>query len=121
MGIIPGRTREIQRSGQYVGGVAEQPTRAERHFQQIERELNHERAALLGRYGRRVEDAIASCATQLDRLEAAGADDHHALDAYRSARTDVLRAVSDLCLQREMLGLTDHSWVERIYTIPPRR
>jgi hypothetical protein len=26
-----------------------------------------------------------------------------------------------LCLQREMLGLIDHSWVERTYPIPPAR
>lgn len=97
--------------------MVDQPTRAERYFQQIEAELNQERAALLGRYGQRVEAALARCATQLEHLDLS---DQAALAAYRAARADALQAVDALCLQREMLGLTDHSWVHRIFTLPPR-
>lgn len=89
---------------------------AERFHQLIEAELNQERAALRGRYGRRVEDAIARCEAQLDQLDV---NDQRTLDAYRSSRQQVLGAIADLCLQREMIGLTGHSWVDRIHRIPP--
>jgi hypothetical protein len=61
-----------------------------------------------------VEDAISPC-----RAQGAAADggDEEALAAHRAA----VRAVADFCLQREMLGLTDHTWVERIHPVPPAR
>lgn len=90
----------------------------ERYFEALTAELNQERAAVLGRFGRRVEQALAKCA-----VEQAAADDgdEEALGRYRAARVSAQRAIADFCLQREMLGLIDHSWVDRIYPLPPAR
>jgi hypothetical protein len=97
--------------------MADRPS-SERFLAFIEAELNQERAALLGRFGRRVEKAIAVCEAQLAHLDPT---DQRALDAYRSARAEALRAIDDLCLQREMVGLTDHSGIDRFYPVPPPR
>jgi hypothetical protein len=93
-------------------------TALERYFEALMAELNHERAAVLGRFGRRVEEALDACA-----VEQAAADngDEEALVRYRAARLEAQRAIADLCLQREVLGLIDHSWVHRIYPTPPAR
>ena len=89
-----------------------------RFFEALLAELNEERAAVLGRYGRRVERVLAEGAA----AQAAADDgDAAALGRYRAARLSAQRAIADFCLQREMLGLTDHSWVDRIYPIPPAR
>jgi hypothetical protein len=90
----------------------------ERSFAAIEDELNRERAGVLGRCGRRVEAAISTCEALLGDVEAG---DQHAIDAYRAARRAALQAISDLCLQREVVGLFDHSWVHRTYRVPPQR
>ncbi len=89
---------------------------AERSFEFIEAELNAERGAVLGRYGRRVEEAIATCEKRRAELDT---HDESSVAAYRSARRQVLQAIADLCFQREMIGLTEHSWVYRIYPAPP--
>ena len=89
---------------------------AERYFDFIEAELNAERAAVLGRYGRRVEQALAMCKERQVELDV---DDPSSVAAYRSARERVLEAVAAFCFQREMIGLTEHSWVYRIYEVPP--
>src|SRR3954466_6812402 len=94
-------------------------TPAERRFEAVESELDQERASVLRRYGRRVEEAIARCRDRLAPLD--GADTGATIDAYRAERRAALDAVADLCLQREMLGLNDHTWVHRIYRVPPRR
>lgn len=91
---------------------------SEKFFDSIAAELNEERAAVLGKYGRRVEDSIAKAESLLAQFDP---DDQRSVDAYRASRKEVLRAVSDLCLQREMIGLLDHTWVQRIYRIPPQR
>lgn len=89
---------------------------AERYFELVEAELNQERAAVLGRSGRRVEQAIARCEALVGALDES---DERAVEAYRAERQAALRAISELCLQREAIGLTDHAWVERVYRVPP--
>jgi hypothetical protein len=90
----------------------------ERFFEALTAELNEERAAVLGRSGRRVEQALATCAAE---QAAADDGDAEALRRYRAARLSAQRAIADFCLQREMLGLNDHAWVDRVYPIPPAR
>ena len=90
-------------------------TLAERYFEAVQAELDQERAAVLGRYGRRVEDAIGRCRAL---LAAADDGDEEALAAFRIEQRAAVRAVADFCLQREVLGLTDHAWVDRIYPVP---
>jgi hypothetical protein len=82
----------------------------------VEVELLQERAAVLGRLGRRAEDAIASCEAL---LESVNRSDDSAVEAYEAARVVALAAVSDLCLQREIVGLSDQRWVHRAYRVPP--
>jgi hypothetical protein len=91
---------------------------SEGFFAAMEAELNKERAAVLGRYGRRLEASIAKCAALLERVEAG---DEVALVKYRELRTAAVKATEALCLQREMIGVLDHSWVQRAYPLPPRR
>ena len=90
----------------------------ERCFEALTAELNQERGAVLGRYGRRVEQALEACSAEQAALDRG---DDHALGRYRAARLDAQRAIADFCLQREMIGLIDHSWVHRIYPTPPAR
>ena len=40
---------------------------------------------------------------------------------YRIEQRAAVQAVADFCLQREVLGLTDHAWVDRIYPVPRLR
>jgi hypothetical protein len=89
---------------------------AERNFELVEAELNGERAAVLGRYGRRVERAFATCAERRAELDV---NDESSVAAYRSARRRALQAIADLCFQREMIGLTEHSRVYETYPVPP--
>ena len=93
-------------------------TALERYFEALMAELNQERAAVLGRFGRRVEKALDGCVAE---QSAADGGDEAALERYRAARSEAQRAIADLCLQREMIGLIDHSWVHRIYRVPPAR
>jgi hypothetical protein len=93
-------------------------TASERNFEALMAELNQERAAVLGRFGRRVEEALAVCRAE---DEAAHAGDEAALGRYRAARDEAQQAIADLCLQREMIGLIEHSWVHRLYPVPPAR
>lgn len=88
----------------------------ESHLAAIEYELNQERAATLGRYGRQAEQAIAECQALLDRLDT---DDPDAVAAYRQARQIAVEAVDALCLQREVLRLFDDRRVHEIYRVPP--
>jgi hypothetical protein len=81
-----------------------------------ELELQQEKAAVLGRLGRRAEEAIAACEA-LDASVDHG--DDGSIEAYEEARRAAMAAVSDLCLQREIAGLTDQRWVYQMYRVPP--
>jgi hypothetical protein len=86
----------------------------------VEQELNRERAATLGRAGRKIEDALAECAQAGARLAAASPDHRAAaVDGYRSAFRRYQDARTALCIYREALGLNDHRRVDEIYRPPP--
>jgi hypothetical protein len=93
-------------------------TAGESYFAAMEAELNRERAAVLGRYGKRIEDAIAKCEALRDSVDAG---DETAVRRYRQHRQAALEATEKLCVQREMIGVFDHSWVARAYPMPPSR
>ncbi len=79
-------------------------------------ELNLSRAAVLGRYGRQADAAIATCQTLLERMEAG---DTTAAAAYEEQRRAAIEAVDGLCLQFEMLRIYDHTRVHESYPVPP--
>ncbi len=86
----------------------------------IEQELNSERAAVLGRAGRKMEAALADCARAGEVLAAAGPEHRAAaVDAYRAAFRRYQDARMGLCIYREALGLNDHRRVDEIFKPPP--
>lgn len=110
MRVRPLRSRSAYLVWMPVGGSAEELWKA------IEVELNHERAAVLGRLGRRVETAISNCEALLESVD--GGDDL-SIDTYEASRRAALGAISDLCLQREIVGFSDQRWVHQVYRVPP--
>lgn len=91
---------------------------SERLFDAIRAEIDGERAAALGRAGRRVEDAFRRCQELLGILEAA--DDDAIRADYREARSTFDHAMYAYVVQREAIGLVDHRDVRRAYPRPPR-
>ena len=98
-------------------------SRSETHFGAVQTELNGERAAALGRTARGLEAALARCAYLGSQLEGEDAtESRDALTAeYRAARNDSERWRWKLCVQREAIGLNEHSWVDRVYPTPTVR
>jgi hypothetical protein len=99
------------------------PTRSERAFAAIQAELDGERAAVLGRTGRRLAESLARCAALARRLDGTTDDESHAtlLAEYRAARASSEEWRWRLHVQREAIGLTDHRWVDRIHPPAARR
>ncbi len=96
---------------------------SERYHAAVQQELDNERAAVLGRTGRRLEESIATCLDLGRRLDV---ETDTAARARLAAEYRAARDVSEhwrwrLCLQREVLGLTEHRWVDQIYPPPPAR
>ena len=91
---------------------------SERAFNFVQGEVDAERAAALGRAGRRVERAFARCQELL-------ADGHAAVDErvdeYRAARAEFDQAMYAYLVQREAIGLPDHRAIRRSFPRPPRR
>lgn len=90
----------------------------------VEEDLNRERASVLGRAGRRLAQAIDSCAEAEDAYgRAAGAGDHRRLAlaarAYREAYEGYERMRTEFCIQREANRLFDHRLIARFYPPPP--
>ena len=86
----------------------------------IEQELNSERAAVLGKAGRKMEAALAGGARAGEVLAAAGPGQWAAaVDAYRAAFRRYQDARMGLCIYREALGLNDHRRVDEIFRPPP--
>ena len=94
--------------------------RLEQGVSNVEGELAQERAAALGRSGRRLEDEHRRCHDLLDRL-VHQPHDHALLAQYRLARAAFEEALWKYCVHREAIGLWDHTWVHRICPTPPRR
>jgi hypothetical protein len=98
-------------------------TRSERAFAAVQQELDVERAAVLGRTGRRLEEALAACVAIGRRLDATTDEDARTelLAEYRSARALSEEWRWRLHVQREAIGLTEHRWVDRVHPPPPPR
>jgi hypothetical protein len=94
--------------------------RAEHVHASVEAEINEERAAVLGRVARRLEDARARCAELAAQLDGGHVDAQTVAD-YRAALDDAEHWRWVLCLQREAIGLYDHRWVDAVYPPLPRR
>ena len=92
---------------------------SERAFNAVQSEIDAERAAALGRAGRRVEAAFARCQDVLGRLDADPAGD--VVDGYRTARAEFDQAMYAYLVQREAIGLLDHRAIRHTFPRPPRR
>ncbi len=94
-------------------------TRAERAYAAVQQELDNERAAVLGRTGRRLEELLTRCAALGRQLDATTDEATRTtlLAEYRSARASSEEWRWRLHVQREALGLTDHRPVDRV--LPP--
>lgn len=108
---------------------------SERRFDAVQAEIDGERAAALGRAGRRVEGAFARCRDLLAALDAdrttadtpadrpaaptdAGAE---LVEDYRAARAEFDQAMYAYLVQREAIGMLDHRAVRQALPRPPRR
>jgi hypothetical protein len=98
---------------------------AERSFAVVESEINEERAAALGRAGRKVEARFQRCRALVEQIDAAHAEDASTaaqlLDDYRAAREEFEQARWQLTVHREAIGLNNHSWIDRTFPTPPPR
>ena len=95
---------------------------AERTFAVVESEIEEERAAALGRAGRKVEMRFETCRALHQQLEASDSSDRaQLLRDYRAARDEFEHARWQLCVHREAIGLNNHSWIERTFPTPPPR
>src|SRR5215207_5495169 len=98
-------------------------SRSESFFVAVQTELDGERAATLGRTARNLELALARCAYLNIALEGEDRPERREVltNAYRDAREASERWRWTLCVQREAIGLHEHSWVDRIYPAPALR
>jgi hypothetical protein len=103
-----------------VGSVSRHHQHSERAFNAVQAEIDAERAASLGRAGRRVEAAFARCQALLAQVDADGADDDAAA-VYRTARAEFDQAMYAYLVQREAIGLPDHRAIRHAFPRPPRR
>jgi hypothetical protein len=95
---------------------------AERSFAVVESEINEERAAALGRAGRKVETRFQRCHELIEQIDAADASTAaQLLHDYRAARDEFEQARWQLTVHREAIGLNNHSWIDRTFPRPPPR
>ena len=85
-------------------------------FGRVEKEIQAEKAAALGRAGERLEAALA----ELRALEASmeGTPDERMRAAYRTARARARTARLHLLIQREAVGLRSHRVVDQQFPEP---
>lgn len=95
--------------------------RAERYHAAVQAEINEERAAVLGRVARRLEQARTRCAELYAEVAGTADPDPDALAEHRAAHAEAEHWRWVLCLQREAIGLYDHRWVDAVYPSLPRR
>jgi hypothetical protein len=97
-------------------------TRTQRRDESLgktQKEIVAERAAALGRIGRRLEGCISHLhrvRAEIEQLD--GEMRSRKLRTYAAARRKAELYFWYLLIQREVNGLTDHSDLERIYSIP---
>jgi 4'-phosphopantetheinyl transferase EntD len=93
----------------------------ERH-ETLEVEIRREVASSLGRAGVKVDYAFLSLEEATAALDAATPDERAERQAaYEAARRAAERALLDLRITREAVGLNDHVSLQRMYPLPPRR
>jgi hypothetical protein len=103
----------------------------EESVRRTEAEIRRAKAEALGRAGERLDAALAELAERdrrLDELLAAarpgqGEDPRvvREVDARNRLRSEAMRLVQQLVIQREALGLVRHATVHERYPVPPRR
>ena len=84
-------------------------------------EINREKASGLGRTGRLIEEAIATCAQLRRSLEGVppGPRRQGLLKEYAAQRTIVVEQRWYLEVQREAMGLRKHQDLDTHFPIPP--
>jgi len=95
--------------------------RLERTHAAVRAELDEERASVLGRVSRSLEQARQRCVALAAQLDEAPSPDPAALADHRRAHADATHLRWVLCVQREAIGLYDHRWVDAAYPPLPRR
>jgi hypothetical protein len=89
---------------------------AETRYAETLAELNEARADAMGVLGRQVAESHARYLVAVEAL----AQDAAARNAYVAARDEFLALRWKLTVQREAVGLTDHSWVDRTHPLAER-
>lgn len=77
-------------------------------------ELNNERASSLGRAGRKLEAAVAACATALAALDGS----RESIARFDERREQALEARWEMIVTRECCGMWPHDDVDRAWPIP---
>ena len=92
-------------------------------YEQLEREIVHEKAATLGRAGERLEASLAAARALAHTVDSERDPARRAalLREYEAARRQVAAARLMLVIQREAIGLRHHRDVDRQFPEPPRR
>jgi len=92
-------------------------------LRRTEAEIAAEKAAILGRAGERLEEALRVAHAALARLDAAGGAEElrERLADYEHARERAARERLILIIQREAVGLRQHRVVDQQFPEPPRR
>jgi len=110
------RIQESQPDGGYLDAVRSRLGRKVEGLVAIEQELLREAAASLGRQGARVERALATL-RELER-EFANEPSEALVERHQAERAEAERALWNLRIQREALGLRSHRELERRYPLP---
>ncbi len=91
----------------------------EHALRSIEEELRHERAAALGRTGQKLEALIQEAEAALEQARACAlAERADAWQRFRESRDRARYQLWCFIVQREAVGLRDHTEVESFYRVP---
>ncbi len=126
--MAPNRYRELAVRMKDRGHSSPYLDRIEAHLsleerqESLELEIRRETAASLGRAGVKVDFAMLALEDATLALDEAPAEERDARwAAYTEAHAAASRALLDLKITREAVGLRNHSTLHRMYPIPPRR
>lgn len=121
---LPEHLRHILERSERAGVQSVHPDRLRQRVQRvygygdIHAELAEEMANALGRTAAHVDAALLDCAIHAQEMATRG-DSPELRAAYREARRRAQRALRDLMIHREALGMYDHRRVEEEYPLPP--
>lgn len=126
--MAPNRYRELASTMKARGHSSPYLDRLEAHLsieerqESLEIEIRRETAASLGRAGVKVDYAMLALeASTLALDESTDANYETRRAAYLDAYEAAARALLDLKITREAIGLRNHSTLHRMYNLPPRR